>query len=151
MGKGFVINGTTMQTVINATERLLTLGSINLGWRDINKVFLRDGETVIAFGSGTDSLNRPVPMEGTQMRKLRQDHWRMLGNGYYTRPDGVPCEYETICESCPCFSTTVEFLPILNKQKRDAEDKGQIQRADVFARLIQSMEKTPTRATTTPS
>lgn len=54
-------------------------------------------------------------VEGNQMRRLRQDHWRMLGNGYCTRPDGVPCEYETICESCPCFSTTVEFLPILNK------------------------------------
>ncbi|MFC1943819.1 tyrosine-type recombinase/integrase, partial [Chloroflexota bacterium] len=57
-------------------------------------------------------------VEGNQMKRLRQDHWRMLGNGYCTRPDGVPCEYETICESCPCFSTTVEFLPILNKQKQ---------------------------------
>jgi integrase len=56
-------------------------------------------------------------VEGNQMRRLRKDHWRMLGNGYCTRPDGVPCEYETICESCPCFSTTVEFLPTLNKQK----------------------------------
>jgi len=56
------------------------------------------------------------------------------------RPDGVPCEYETICESCPCFSTTVEFLPVLQKQKQDAEEKGQIQRVDVFAKLIKSME-----------
>jgi len=81
--------------------------------------------------------------EGRQMRRLRQDHWRMLGNGYCTRPDNVPCEYETICESCPCFSTTIEFLPILHDQKQDAEDKGQTQRADVFTRLIQSMENTP--------
>lgn len=95
--------------------------------------------------AGTDSLKRPVPVEGAQMRKLRQDHWRMLGNGYCTRPEGVPCEYETICESCPCFSTTVEFLPILNKQKRDAEDKGQTQRADIFTRLIHSMEQTPNK------
>ncbi len=91
--------------------------------------------------TGTDSLNRPVPVEGAQMRKLRRDHWRMLGNGYCTRPEGVPCEYETICESCPCFSTTFEFLPILNKQKQDAEEKGQTQRVDVFARLINGMNK----------
>ena len=53
MGKGFIINGTTKQTVIDAAERLLTLGAINLGWRDISNVLLHDGETVIAFGSGT--------------------------------------------------------------------------------------------------
>ena len=52
MGKGFIINGTTKQTVIDVAERLLTPGEINLNWRDISKVLLHDGETVIAFGSG---------------------------------------------------------------------------------------------------
>jgi len=85
------------------------------------------------------------------MKRLRQDHWRMLGNGYCTRPDGVPCEYETICESCPCFSTTVEFLPVLNKQKQDAENKGQTQRLEVFARLIQSVGKSASEANDIPS
>jgi len=90
-------------------------------------------------------------VEGNQMKRLRQDHWRMLGNGYCTRPDGVPCEYETICESCPCFSTTVEFLPILNKQKQDAENKGQTQRLEVFNRLIQSVGKSASEANDIPS
>ncbi len=98
-----------------------------------------------------ESHQQSTLVEGAQMRRLRQDHWRMLGNGYCTRPEGVPCEYETICESCTCFSTTVEFLPILHKQKHDAEDKGQTQRVDVFARLIQNMEQTPIKAKTTPS
>ena len=98
-----------------------------------------------------DSHQESTLVEGTQMRRLRHDHWRMLGNGYCTRPDGVPCEYETICESCACFSTTIDFLPILNKQKQDAEDKGQTQRADIFTRLIQSMEQTPAEGKTTPS
>lgn len=88
--------------------------------------------------------------EGDQMRRLRQEHWRMLGNGYCTRPEGVPCEYETICESCPCFSTTVEFLPTLYKQKQDAEDKGQVQRVDVFTQLIQSMKQAPAEGRTIP-
>ena len=85
-------------------------------------------------------------VEGDQMKRLRQDHWRMLGNGYCTRPDGVPCEYETICESCPCFSTTVEFLPTLNKQKQDAENKGQAQRVEVFTRLIRNVGKSASEA-----
>jgi len=98
-----------------------------------------------------DSQQQSTLAEGAQMRRLRQDHWRMLGNGYCTRPEGVPCEYETICESCPCFSTTIEFLPILHKQKQDAQGKGQTQRVDVFARLIQNMEQTPIEAKTAPS
>ncbi len=80
----------------------------------------------------------PIPLaEGKLMQRLRQDHWRMLGNGYCTRPEGVPCEYETICESCPCFSTSADFLPILHKQRQDAQDKGQVQRVQIFGRLIQ--------------
>ena len=105
-----------------------------------------------------EELNRAVLpgtsqalVEGNQMRRLRRDHWRMLGNGCCTRPDGVPCEYETICESCPCFSTTIEFLPVLNKQKQDAENKGQTQRVEVFNRLIQSVGKSASEANDIPS
>jgi len=53
MGKGFTINGTTKQTVIETVERLLAPGEINLRWHDISNVLLHDGETVIAFGSGS--------------------------------------------------------------------------------------------------
>ncbi len=90
---------------------------------------------------GKESPSAATIGEGTQMRRLRLEHWRMLGNGYCARPEGVPCEYETICESCPCFSTTIEFLPTLHKQKQDAQDKGQTQRAQTFTRLINSMKQ----------
>ena len=53
MGKGFIIDGTIKRTVIGMAECLLTPGEINLGWNDIRNVLLQDGETVIAFGSGT--------------------------------------------------------------------------------------------------
>jgi len=95
-----------------------------------------------------NKLPQAALVEGTQMQKLRKETWRMLGNGYCTRPEGVPCEYETICESCPCFSTTIEFLPILHKQKQDAEKKGQTQRLEVFKKLIQSVEQAPVVANT---
>ncbi len=52
MGNGFVVNGTTVQTVINTAERLLAPGAISLSWQDINSILLHDGEAVIAFGSG---------------------------------------------------------------------------------------------------
>ena len=88
-----------------------------------------------------ERLIKAAPVEGAQMRRLRQDNWRLLGNGYCTRPEGIACEYETICESCTCFSTTVDFLPVLNKQRHDAEEKGQSQRAHIFNKLIQTLEQ----------
>jgi integrase len=99
--------------------------------------------TRVDLPGNQESLPTPALTEGAQMQKLRKDTWRLLGNGYCTRPENVPCEYETICESCPCFSTTIDFLPILQKQKQDAKDKGQIQRLEIFKRLIQSVGKHP--------
>jgi len=119
----------------------MTMVYARIGNRTVQQEYSQVSEHLEELCNRVDLLNsQPALVEGAQMRRLRQDHWRMLGNGYCTRPDGVPCEYETICESCPCFSTTVEFLPVLQKQQQDAEKKGQTQRVDVFTRLIQSME-----------
>ena len=60
------------------------------------------------------------------MRKLRAEmHRRMLGNGYCARPVGLDCHFESICESCTFFQTTIEFRPTLQAQRDDAADKGQ--------------------------
>jgi integrase len=119
----------------------MTMVYARIGNRTVQQEYSQVSQHLEELCNRVDLLNpQPAPVEGSQMRRLRQDHWRMLGNGYCTRPDGVPCEYETICESCPCFSTTIEFLPVLQKQKQDAEDKGQTQRVDVFSRIIQSMK-----------
>ena len=46
------------------------------------------------------------------MRKLRSEmHRRMLGNGYCARPVELDCHFESICESCTFFVTTIEFRP----------------------------------------
>lgn len=83
----------------------------------------------------------PATAEGPEMRQLRQEtHWRLLGNGYCIRPDGAPCEYETICESCSCFVTTRDFLPTLYSQKQDADEKGHTDRALIINQLIQKVE-----------
>ena len=59
------------------------------------------------------------------MRKLRAEmHRRMLGNGYCARPVGLDCHFESICESCTYFQTTLEFRPTLQRQRDDAADKG---------------------------
>ncbi len=58
--------------------------------------------------------NLPAGAEGTEMRKLRAEmHQRMPGNGYCARPAGLDCHFESICESCTFFQTTIEFRPTL--------------------------------------
>ena len=57
----------------------------------------------------------PADAEGTEMRRLRAEmHRRMLGNGYCARPVGLDCHFESICESCTFFQTTLEFRPTLH-------------------------------------
>ncbi len=93
----------------------------------------------------------PTTAEGQGMRQLRQEtQWRLLGNGYCVRPEGVKCEYEDICEACACFVTTRGVLPALYAQKQDAEEKGHEQRARTLAQVIRRTENAPLTIPITP-
>ena len=84
----------------------------------------------------------PASAEGQEMRRLRAEmHRRMLGNGYCARPVGLDCHFESICESCTFFQTTLEFRPTLERQRDDARAKGQVGRQRVFDGLLQRLEE----------
>ena len=75
------------------------------------------------------------------MRKLRAEmHRRMLGNGYCARPVDMDCHFESICESCSFFVTTIEFKPTLQRQQDDARAKGQVGRQQIFEGLLDRLE-----------
>jgi integrase/recombinase XerD len=81
--------------------------------------------------------------EGREMRRLRTEmHRRMLGNGYCARPVDMDCHFESICESCSFFVTTIEFRPTLQQQRDDAARKGQIGRQKVFDGLLDRLDTT---------
>ncbi|MEJ7902071.1 MAG: tyrosine-type recombinase/integrase [Thermomicrobiales bacterium] len=87
----------------------------------------------------------PAEDEPAAMRKLRAEaHRRMLGNGYCARPVELDCHFESICESCTFFVTTIEFRPTLQRQRDDAQSKGQIGRQKVFDGLIERLDHTGT-------
>jgi integrase len=87
----------------------------------------------------------PADAEGRQMRALRGEmHRRMLGNGYCARPVELDCHFESICESCTFFVTTIEFRPTLQKQRDDAATKGQVGRQKIFDGLLQRLDQTGT-------
>ncbi len=79
----------------------------------------------------------PAEAEGSEMVKLRREmDRRMLGNGYCARPVELDCHFESICESCTFFVTTIEFKPTLQRQREDAARKGQLGRERIFEGLL---------------
>jgi integrase/recombinase XerD len=84
----------------------------------------------------------PADDEGSEMRRLRAEmHRRMLGNGYCARPVEMDCHFESICESCTFFVTTVEFKPTLRRQRDDAAEKGQLGRQKIFDGLLERLNE----------
>ena len=65
---------------------------------------------------------------------------RMLGNGSCARPVEMDCHFESICESCTFFVTTLEFRPTLRAQREDAARKGQVGRQKIFDGLLERLD-----------
>ncbi|MGI8728796.1 MAG: tyrosine-type recombinase/integrase [Solirubrobacteraceae bacterium] len=82
--------------------------------------------------------------ETPAMRQLRGEFNRMLGNGWCTRPNEMGCSFESICEGCGFFATTIEFRPTLERQRDHAEGHNQPDRAAVFNRLLTTIDEPAT-------
>ncbi len=54
----------------------------------------------------------------------------------------MDCHFESICESCQFFVTTIEFRPRLQAQRDDAKEKGQIGRQKIFDGLLNRLDST---------
>jgi len=78
----------------------------------------------------------PADAIGPKMARLRREHHRMLGNGYCARPPELDCAFESICETCAFFQTSIAFRPTLQAQHDDAANKGQTHRAQLFDQLL---------------
>lgn len=78
----------------------------------------------------------PADVLGPNLARLSREHHRHLGNGYCTRPPTLDCSFESICETCTFFQTSIEFRPTLLAQHDDATAKGQTHRAELFAHLL---------------
>ena len=79
----------------------------------------------------------PASVEGTNMRRIAAEHRRLLGNGHCTRPAGLDCTFESVCERCGFFETGPQFLTILRRQRDDAVGHGQEDRVESTRRLPQ--------------
>ena len=74
-----------------------------------------------------------------RLQQLAAEHRRMLANGWCQRPIATDCAYETICEGCGYYQTTIEFRPTLRAQAEHAERNQQTDRAAIFNRLLDGL------------
>ncbi len=83
----------------------------------------------------------PADAIGPKMARLRREHHRMLGNGWCTRPPQLDCAFESICETCTYFQTSIEFRPTLAAQRDDAAARHQDHREQLFASLLARIDQ----------
>jgi len=84
----------------------------------------------------------PADAAGPKMIRLRREHHRLLGNGYCTRPPQLDCAFESICETCSYFQTSIEFRPTLQTQHDHAAQHNQPGRQQLFAQILNRVDTT---------
>ncbi|ANH37543.1 Tyrosine recombinase XerD [Nocardioides dokdonensis FR1436] len=112
----------------------MTLRYAKIANRTVADEYFAVTDQVDALYAKTEPL--PADAIGPKMARLRREHHRLLGNGHCTRPAELDCAFESICENCSFFQTSIEFRPTLQAQHDDAEKKGQHHRADLFGQLL---------------
>ena len=112
----------------------MTLRYAKIANRTVADEYFAVTDQVDALYAQTASL--PADAIGPKMARLRREHHRLLGNGHCTRPAELDCAFESICENCSFFQTSIEFRPTLQAQHDDAAHKGQHHRAELFNQLL---------------
>lgn len=81
----------------------------------------------------------PVGAGNADTTRARTDHRRLLANGHCTRPALLGCVFESVCERCGFFETGPQFVTILKRQSKHADQRGQSDRRDLFDGLIEGV------------
>ena len=86
-----------------------------------------------------------VDSAGPNMQRLHAETTRrLLGNGYCSRPEELGCRYETICESCTFFATTIQYRDQLEAQHADAARHHDTDRESTYRRVLDTLTATGT-------
>jgi site-specific recombinase XerD len=116
----------------------MTLRYAKIANRTVADEYFAVTEKVEALYQQSKSL--PANAIGPRMARLRREHHRLLGNGYCTRPPELDCAFETICETCTFFQTSIEFRPTLQRQRDHAANHDQHHRANLFNQLLTRLD-----------
>src|SRR5262249_14015818 len=85
----------------------------------------------------------PADAAGPTMAGLRREHHRLLGNGWCPPRPQLDRAFESICETCSYFRTSIEFRPVLQAQHDHAATHSQEHRQQLFASLLARVGRRP--------
>jgi site-specific recombinase XerD len=81
----------------------------------------------------------PARTASSNSQQRASDHHRHLANGHCTRPALLGCAFESACERCGFFETGPQFVTILKRQRKHADQRGQSDRSELFDGLIEGV------------
>jgi hypothetical protein len=81
----------------------------------------------------------PLQTASSSAHEPVTDHRRLLANGHCTRPALLGCAFESVCERCGFFETGPQFVTILKRQRRHADQRAQSDRRHLFDGLIEGV------------
>jgi len=116
----------------------MTLRYAKIASRTVADEYFAVSEKVEALYGQAAQL--PADAAGPRMNRLRREHHRLLGNGWCTRPPQLDCAFESICETCTYFQTSIEFRPAIAAQHDHAATHGQPGRQQLFSQLLNRID-----------
>ena len=114
-------------TMLGHRSLRMTLTYARIANKTVADEYATASAKIDALYTSTDPENR--------LKQLASEHRRMLANGWCNRPVDTDCVYETICEGCGYYETTIEFLPTLRAQADHASRNHQTERAAIYNQL----------------
>jgi len=116
----------------------MTLTYARISDETVAEAYFKVTEAVEAQYYG-HSGTAPVRAAGSSAQQPVSDHRRLLANGHCTRPALLGCAFESVCERCGFFETGPQFLTILKRQRKHADERGQSDRTELFDGLIEGV------------
>ncbi|WP_432483490.1 tyrosine-type recombinase/integrase [Kineococcus esterisolvens] len=120
----------------------MTLRHAKIANRTVTDEYFAVTEKVEALYAQDDSTALPASAAGPEMARLQREmHQRMLGNGFCTRPPALDCTFESVCETCTFFQTSIAFRPTLQAQHDHAAEHDQPARQQLFAGILGDLDE----------
>ena len=123
----------------------MTMTYARIADRTVAEEYFAVTEHLDAIYTPKPAATQATPTEGLNMRRLREESTRLLGNGTCTRPALLDCRYETICETCTHFSTNDSHRQTITDQAANAAARGEPRREKVYLELLTKLDATRTR------
>ena len=116
----------------------MTLTYTRISDRTVADAYFKVTQAVEAEYYGLSSAT-VAPTAAPVIHTPRPDHRRLLANGHCTRPALLGCVFESVCEQCGFFETGPQFVSILKRQRKHADERGQSDRSQLFGDLIEGV------------